>query len=93
MDIKKLGNLVENQKMGEIVGKVGHEAERRGHAQQTAFAGAGGMFGAVLGSFFGKHGAAFGGLLGAFLGAFFGNRRDLGLPLVPDGSREVKAVA
>ena len=51
-------------------------AIQRGHGEQTAFAGIGGLLGGVLGSFRGPFGAAVGALFGALLGAFVGRERD-----------------
>jgi len=73
--------MLEWAKTGDVkqtVANARQEAVRRGHGQQTAFAGAGGLLGGILGSFRGPGGAAFGALLGALLGALFGQRRDRG---------------
>ena len=64
------------QDPGELARKTLGEAERRGHRNRTVYAGAGGLLGAILGSFFGRAGAGVGGLLGALLGAIFGHRKD-----------------
>lgn len=56
--------------------RIHEEAGRRGHEKRTAYAGLGGLFGALLGSFFGRAGAGAGGLLGALFGAILGQRRD-----------------
>jgi hypothetical protein len=71
--------MLEWAKKGDVkqtVAEARREANRRGHGQQTAYAGAGGLLGGILGSFRGPQGAAFGAFLGALLGALFGRRRD-----------------
>jgi hypothetical protein len=73
---ERLIHYVRNADAGEIRERLHTEATRRGHAQQTMYAGAGGLLGGLLGSFRGPGGAALGGFLGALLGALFGWRRD-----------------
>jgi hypothetical protein len=71
--------MLEWAKKGDVkqtVAEARREANRRGHGQQTAYAGAGGLLGGILGSFRGPQGAAFGAFIGALLGALFGGRRD-----------------
>lgn len=75
----------------ETVSEARREATRRGHGQQTALAGAGGLLGGILGSFRGPSGAAFGAFLGALLGALFGMRRDRAVPLPRTGRRIIHA--
>jgi len=82
--------IVEFAKSGNLAGGVTdlkREASQRGHGQQTALAGAGGLVGGILGSFRGPFGAAFGALVGALFGALLGQRRDRGVvPTLPRGN-------
>lgn len=84
-------NLAGARSAGDLISRANGEASERGHGQRTAFAGAGGLLGAILGSFFGRSGAGFGGLLGALIGAFVGQRKDQGLPALPQGRRQLPA--
>lgn len=77
---RKLVETARSEGVGGIHRRLTDEATRRGHAQQTAYAGLGGLLGGLLGSFRGPWGAAFGGLLGALFGALLGRRRDRGAP-------------
>jgi hypothetical protein len=80
VNAKQMLDWAKNGDVKQTVANARQEAVRRGHGQQTAFAGAGGLLGAILGSFRGTGGAAFGALLGALLGAVFGQRRDRNTP-------------
>jgi len=73
---KKLVETARNEGMGGVHRRLRDEATRRGHAQQTAFAGAGGLLGGLIGSFRGPWGAALGALLGALFGGLLGRHRD-----------------
>jgi len=75
-DPRQMIEWAQNADAGEIRTRIQGEAARRGHPQQTAFAGAGGLLGGLLGSFRGPLGAALGGLLGALFGALVGWQRD-----------------
>lgn len=88
-------NLAGARSALEFIGRANTEAHRRGHAQRTAYAGAGGLLGALLGSFFGRAGAGLGGLFGALLGAVFGQRRDQRVPALPQpkGARRLERPA
>jgi hypothetical protein len=84
--------MLEWAKEGDVKGAVAkarQEATRRGHGQQTAFAGAGGLLGAILGSFRGAQGAAFGAFLGALVGALLGKRRDQSVALPTKSGRKI----
>lgn len=59
-----------------VVRPLESAADRRGHVNRTRAAGAGGLLGAVVGSFLGPAGAAVGGGLGALIGAGIGDQQD-----------------
>ncbi len=75
-DMEQMLDWAKRGDVKQTVSEAREEATRRGHGQQTAYAGAGGLLGGILGSFRGPSGAAFGAFLGALLGALFGRRRD-----------------
>jgi membrane associated rhomboid family serine protease len=74
--MSEIETWAKEQDPGQLSRRLHDEARRRGHPRRTAYAGVGGLFGALLGSFFGRAGAGLGGLLGALFGAVLGHRRD-----------------